>query len=174
MIVIIPSNRQIEIAHLTPLIESGARFLIIDDSEGTISLDHPQMRVFNWRDRRRILGDLDQYFPRKNGVARGVGFAIAWRESDPGESIIALDDDCRVYRKDFAEEVERSLSNIPRPMVTTPGDHLNILDLYAGSDGTLFPRGFPYSARADYCGATIGSEESRNVLFSLGMWKRRL
>ena len=86
MIVVIPSNRSVDLSYLGPLIDSGARFVIIDDSEGTIAIDHPQFRVLNWNDRRRILGDLDRHLPRRNGVCRTIGFIIAWRESDPGEA----------------------------------------------------------------------------------------
>jgi len=171
MIVVIPSNRRIELSYLEPLIECGARFIVVDDSDGTIAVDHPRFKVYNWRDRRRILGPLDDYFPRRNGACRDFGFCLAWRESDPGEAIVALDDDCRVYREDFAAAVEWSLSEAARPVATASGDHLNILDLYSGSQAGLFPRGFPYSARVDYAPATIEKMDRRRVLFSLGMWK---
>jgi hypothetical protein len=172
MIVVIPSNRRIELSHLGPLIDSGARFIVVDDSEGTIRVDHPSFAVYNWNDRRRILGALDEYFPRRNGSCRSFGFYRAWHESDPSEIIVALDDDCRVYEQRFAEEVERSLSNEARPVATVAGDHLNILDLYDQARASLFPRGFPYSARVDYSPAAISEESvTRNVVFSLGLWK---
>ncbi len=171
MIVVIPSNRSVNLSYLGPLIDSGARFIIVDDSEGTITINHPRFKVYNWNDRRRILGPSDEHFPRRNGVCRDFGFHIAWRESDPGEAIVALDDDCRVYREDFAEEVERSLSDALRPVATAAGEHLNILDLYNETEPAMFPRGFPYSARVGYCPATIEAAESHPVMFSLGMWK---
>ena len=41
MIVVVPSNRQIDLAHFEPLIARQARFIVDDDGEGTISIDHP-------------------------------------------------------------------------------------------------------------------------------------
>jgi hypothetical protein len=170
MIVVIPSYRGIDLSYLGGLIESGARFIVVDDSDGSITIHHPRFKVYNWRDRRRILGPLDERFPRRNGACRTFGFLLAWRESDPGEAIVALDDDCRVYRDDFAAAVERSLSDEARPVASVAGDHLNIFDLYRDPTG-LFPRGFPYSARLGYQPAAIGGEDRRRVLFSLGLWK---
>ena len=171
MIVIIPSNRQIDLSYLSPLIDAGARFIVVDDSEGSIAIDHPQFAVYNWGHRRSMLGPLDEYFPRRNGACRSFGFYCAWHQSDPGEIIVALDDDCRVPDEGFAAQVSRALSSDPRPEATTGGLHLNILDLYeAGAQG-LFPRGFPYSARIDYDDAVLGSPiTQRNVVFSLGLW----
>jgi hypothetical protein len=171
MIVVIPSNRRIELAYLGPLIDCNARFIVVDDSEGTIDIDHPSFTVYTWKDRRRMLGPLDEHFPRRNGSCRSFGFYRAWHESDPGEVIIALDDDCRVYNNEFAEEVVRSLSDEARPVATVAGDHLNIIDLYDQAVASLFPRGFPYSARVDYSGASVSESASRNVVFSLGLWK---
>ncbi len=171
MIVIIPTNRQINPEYLTPLIDSGARFIIIDDSEGCVKLDHPQFEVYHWGDRKKMLGHLDIGFPKKNGACRDFGFYIAWKTAEPHEIIIALDDDCKVYHPDFPRQVEQVLSPTPRPVVTTTGDHLNIFDLYQNPPDYLYPRGFPYSSRVDYSGITIKKPENRHVTFSLGMWK---
>ncbi len=171
MIVVIPTNRKVDLGNLVPLIESRARFIIVDDSEGTVSIDHPQFTVYNWKDRRRMLGPLDEFFPRRNGACRAFGFYVAWHESDPGEAIIALDDDCRVYHEDFAAEVELALSAEPRPVVTCLGDHLNILDLYTGSDSCLFPRGFPYSARGVRNPLEVSPGPGQAVAFNLGLWR---
>jgi hypothetical protein len=96
---------------------------------------------------------------------------MAWRQSDPGEAIVALDDDCRVYRQDFAAAVERTLSDRSRPIAQVPGPHFNILDVYASIEGPLFPRGFPYSARASYRPAMFGTASRQPVMFSVGLWK---
>ena len=170
MIVVIPSNRSIDLSYLGPLIDSNARFIVVDDGEGSISVDHPSFSVYTWKDRRKMLGPLDRFFPRNNGACRSFGFYRAWHDSDPGEIIVALDDDCRVRSGDFAEQVARSLSDEARPEATTVGEHLNILDLYESNDGSLFPRGFPYSARVNYSGATVSGNARRNVVFSLGLW----
>ena len=172
MIVVIPSNRNIDLDYLGPLIEEGARFIVVDDSEGNITTKHPQFAVYNWGDRRRILGELDPYFPRKNGACRSFGFYMAWKESDDDEILVALDDDCRVYHHDFPARVAAVLTDEPRPVARTAGMHLNILDLYDGAPDHLFPRGFPYSARLGYERAVVAGTESRPVKFSLGLWKR--
>lgn len=171
MIVVIPSNRTIQLDYLTPLIEAGARFVIVDDTEGSIRVDHPQFAVYNWSDRRRMLGPLEIGYPKRNGASRDFGFYIAWQQSDPGEIIIALDDDCEVYHPDYARQVEATLSSRPRPVADCSGDHLNILGLYADVSRQLYPRGFPYSARASAGGLELKAAESRPVTFSLGLWR---
>ena len=95
MIVIIPSNRQIDLSYLS-------------------APDRCWREIYPWsttaRDRSRsitpnlpsttgviagsMLGPLDEYFPRRNGACRSFGFYCAWHQSDPGEIIVALDDDC--------------------------------------------------------------------------------
>ena len=171
MIVVIPSNRTINLHYLDPLIEHGARFIIVDDSEGTIQIDHPQFEVYNWGDRKRMLGPLDVGFPKRNGASRDFGFYVAWRNSDPGEIVVALDDDCEVYDEGFYDQVHQVLSSDARPVVTCDGRHLNILDLYNGTPDGLFPRGFPYSARAHYGGVQVKTSGSRDVSFCLGLWR---
>ncbi|HTL31293.1 MAG TPA: hypothetical protein VL282_18820 [Tepidisphaeraceae bacterium] len=171
MIVVLPSNRSINLNHLAPLIEYGARFVIVDDSEGTIRIDHPQFEVYNWGHRRKMLGALDIGYPRRNGASRDFGFYVAWKNSDPDEIIVALDDDCEVYHADFFAQVNDTLSSRQRPVATCDGMHLNILDLYDGTSRQLFPRGFPYSARINYAGMQIRPAESRKVRFCLGLWQ---
>ena len=70
MIVIIPSNRAINLNYLTPLIDRGVRFIVVDDSEGSITVDHPQFEVYNWGDRKKMLGALDIGYPKRNGSSR--------------------------------------------------------------------------------------------------------
>ena len=47
MLVVIPSNREIKLEYFTPLIDSGARFIIVDDSEGSIHINHPNFKTFS-------------------------------------------------------------------------------------------------------------------------------
>lgn len=171
MIVIIPSNRKIKLDYFTPLIESGARFIVVDDTEGSIRVDHPQFRVYNWNDKNRMLGMLNIGFPKKNGACRDFGFYLAWKEAEPEEIIIALDDDCQVYHPDFALQAEKILSSDSRPVVSAEGEHLNILELYRDMPDHLFPRGFPYSARVGYKGMTVKEPIQKKVTCSLGLWK---
>ncbi len=171
MIVIIPSNRTINLNYLAPLIDRGARFVVVDDSEGTIRIDHPQFEVYNWADQNKMLGSLAIGYPRRNGASRDFGFYIAWNNSDPGEIIVALDDDCEIYHPDFYDQVNDSLSDRERPVATCEGTHLNFLSLYHGISDQLFPRGFPYSARVNSKGFRLKTAESRSVMFCLGLWK---
>jgi reversibly glycosylated polypeptide len=171
MIVVIPTNRVINLSYLEPLIAHGVRFVVVDDSDGRIKINHPQFEVYNWADRRRILGLLDLGFPRRNGASRDFGFYIAWKNSDADEIIVTLDDDCEVYHQDFFGQVKQTLSYREVPTATCDGIHLNILDLYEQIPDGLFPRGFPYSSRVDYQGMRIQSAETRQVSFCLGLWK---
>jgi len=150
MIVVIPSNRSINLEYIQPLIDSGARFVIVDDSEGSISVHHPAFRVFSWKDRRALLGENEIAIPRKNGACRDLGFVIAWKEADDNEIIVALDDDCKIYTNTFARDVELSLSTAARPIAHCAGLHLNVFDIYADAPNNLFPRGIPYTSRTPY------------------------
>lgn len=172
MIVIIPSNRTINLNYLEPLIEAGAHFLVVDDSDGNIKVNHPQFEVFNWNDRKRMLGKLDRGFPRRNGACRDFGFYLAWQRSEPDEIIVALDDDCCVDAPNFHDEVEEALLPQRLPVAQAAGVHFNVLNLYKDQEAAhLFPRGFPYSARDQYQSWTIGSEEECCVDFHLGLWR---
>jgi hypothetical protein len=171
MIVVIPTNRAVNFAYLRPLIDAGARFFVIDDSEGRVEITHPQFTVLNWNDRRRMLGPWDEFFPRRNGSCRLFGFYVAWKESDANEVVVALDDDCEVYHEDFGARVEAALSVAPRPVASGNGRHLNIFDAYEDVPAALFPRGFSYSARLDYERCELTDTTEQAPAFCLGMWQ---
>lgn len=171
MIVVIPTNRNINLEYLSALIDEGVRFIIVDDTEGNIEINHPQFDVYNWGHRRKMLGSLEKGYPKRNGASRDFGFYVAWKNSDPGEIVVALDDDCKIYHEDFKQQVESALSPASRPTLSCDGDHLNILDIYKDMPDNLFPRGFPYSERIGYSGITVGAEAETNPLFCLGLWK---
>jgi len=170
MLVVIPSNRNVNFDYLRPLIDAGARFIVVDDTPGSIRIDHPAFAVYNWEDRRRILGELDASFPRRNGACRDFGFFIAWREADNDEIIVALDDDCEVMRADFATAVEAALSPATHAYWKGAGRHANILDLYDNTPPDLFPRGFPYEERIGYRPREIEGTLSGRSAFNLGLW----
>lgn len=171
MIIVVPSNRSVNLGYLAPLIDAGSRFIIVDDSPGTIAIDHPAFRVYNWEDRKRMLGELDEWFPRRNGACRDFGFYVAWHEADHDEIIIALDDDCEVTSHEFAAEVTAALDSAARPVLGEGLRHLNILDLYEGTPDNLFPRGFPYEYRGAYRRASAnGKVHSDAPVFNLGLW----
>ncbi|GMV52183.1 MAG: hypothetical protein AMXMBFR67_37260 [Nitrospira sp.] len=171
MICVIPSCRRIEMANFEPLIEAGARFIIVDDSPGSIRISHPQFSVYNWEDRRRFLGANEVAIPRGNGACRNLGFYVAWRESSPEELVLALDDDC-VVGPEFPKEVDAILSRAERPLVQGDGGHFNTFDLF--DDARLscrFPRGFPYSQRVGYQPWSTTTCASRPVAFNVGLWR---
>ena len=171
MIVIIPTCRTITLNYLTPLIDEGARFIIVDDSYGSVKIDHPQFEVYNWQDRRRLLGPNEVAIPRGNGGCRNLGFYVAWKEADDDEIIIALDDDCVVESREFIEKVESILGYAEKPYALGFGQHFNIFDLFENSElQSLFPRGFPYSQRLGYNPRVFDESVSREVLFNVGLW----
>ncbi len=171
MLVIIPSNREITLSYLTPLIEYGARFIIVDDTPGSITIDHPQFRVYNWEDRKKMLGPLDVAIPKRTGASMVFGFFIAWQEAEDDEIIITFGDDCEVTDSNFPMAVENALSHMVRPEMKGQGLHLNILNLYEDVSKDLFPRGFPYAARATNRPCTLGPEVSSTADFNLGLWQ---
>jgi hypothetical protein len=172
MIVVIPSCRAISLNYLTPLIDGGARFIIVDDTPGSIKIDHAQFQVFNWQDRRRLLGLNEIAIPRGNGACRNLGFYIAWKEAQDDEIIIALDDDCRVDSGDFIEQVEWILKNTEKPVASGLGHHFNTFDLFENIElRKLFPRGFPYSRRVGYNRWRFDNTASRQVFFNVGLWR---
>ncbi len=171
MIVVVPTAREIRLEYLGPLIEAGARFIIVDDSVGRVKVNHPQFRVYNWGHQDRDLGELAKAIPRGNGACRDYGFLIAWRESEPREVIVALDDDCLVGEAEWARDAELALSESLRPCVLTRERHWNVLDLYEGTPSDIFPRGFPYRARVDYAPRGFGDEMVCEPMFHLGLWR---
>ena len=170
MIVIIPSNRTITLENLTPLIDDGARFIIVDDPPGSITIDHPQFEVYNWNDRKRMLGALDIGIPRRTGACMAFGFYIAWHDAAKDEIIITFGDDCEITDRAFPAKVREALSNRPRPLMSGTTPSFNILDAYETVGPDLFPRGFPYSERGSYVPWTAGDAVSAPSAFNLGLW----
>ena len=172
MIVVVPSCRQVDPATFAPLVDAGARFIIVDDSEGRISSPHPSFRVVNWGDHARLLGDNAIAIPRRNGACRDLGFFLAWKEAEPGELVIALDDDCKVEDADFAGLIERRLTDGVHRAARGAGKFFNIFDLFeTPRDERLFPRGFPYSARLGYRRWSFDAEARGTVAFNVGLWR---
>jgi hypothetical protein len=169
MLVVIPTSRSVSLDYLRPLIEFGARFIVVYDGEENTRIDHPQFATYNWNDQNRMLGSDVVAIPRRNGACRDFGFYIAWREADLDEIVIALDDDEQIEDEDFGERVEKVLSDASRLVVTGVGSHFNTTDCYQNTDDNVFPRGFPYSKRAGYTKWTFGAPSSGTVKFNLGL-----
>jgi hypothetical protein len=170
MIIVVPTNRSVSLDYLRPLIDSGARFIVVDDSPGSVTVPHPAFTVYSWEDRRRMLGELDKHFPRRNGACRDFGFYVAWCEADPDEIIIALDDDCEITRPDFPAAVEAALSPRAHASWSGAGRHANILELYSNVPDNLYPRGFPYHERVGHGRWQFGAPVKGAASFNLGLW----
>jgi len=171
MIVVIPSCRHIDLNHLSPLIDAGARFIVVDDSPGSIRVDHPNFTVLNWSDRHRLLGIHEEAVPRGNGACRNLGFYLAWQESEPDEIVVALDDDC-VVPEMFVGDLDAVLSDAARPTAGGEGRHFNMFDLFTEPRfRDLFPRGFPYSHRLGYRHWELCPSQPSRVVFNVGLWR---
>jgi hypothetical protein len=172
LIVIIPTGREINLDNVEPLIEHGARFIVIDDSEGSIEVPHPSFEVYNWGHRRKMLGKNEIAIPKKTGACRDFGFYIAWHSSEEDEIILSIDDDCVVENSDFGEQVESLLNHGRTKMVHGEGRQFNIFDLYSNLDSQqIFPRGFPYSERFSYKRWSFVDCKLGPLFFNLGLLK---
>ncbi len=172
MIVVIPTCRGVNLEYLAPLIDHGCRFIVVDDTEGSVKVNHRSFEVYAWPDRSRLLGDKAIAIPRGNGACRDLGFYIAWKEGEDDEIIVALDDDCVVESHKFVDQVLSSLDARERPVVSGLGRHFNIFDLYDDSAiRSQFPRGFPYAARIGYQPWAVHDVAHSDVLMHLGLWR---
>jgi len=171
VIVVIPTCRGVNLRSLAPLIDHGCRFIVIDDTAGSIRIDHRQFEVYDRSDRTRLLGRNEIAIPTGNGACRDLGFYIAWREGDADEIIVALDDDCIVESPEFISRVTSLFVSGGRAGISGSGRHFNIFDLY--DDPTIrsqYPRGFPYSARVDYTPWRVDAGDHGPVRMNLGLW----
>ncbi|MBI5768236.1 MAG: hypothetical protein HZA93_10600 [Verrucomicrobia bacterium] len=155
--------------YLRPIAEAGIEIIVVFDGENPPTGADRRLRIYGWKERKKILGRDDDFFPRRNGACRSFGFLLAWRELGENELVIALDDDCEVGA-DFVEKLQRVFATTQRPQLRTPGVHLNALDAYTGIERPLFPRGFPYSARLNYTTASAVENVRVAPRFNLGLW----
>lgn len=169
MIIIIPSRREISLDYLQPALAAGARVIVVDDTPGTISVDHPQVEVYNWADKERIAGDWLPAFPGLNGACMSFGFYLAWRDADDDELILTLGDDCRLDLPDFPERMEWALSPRSAPVAESKGRFINYVELLEGHQPHMFTRGFPYSDRMEHRPFEIGAAVDVAPAFNLGM-----
>ena len=169
MIIVIPSNRTLNLDYLAPLLDRGHRLIVVDDTPGSIPSQHPDIEVHNWGDRKRFLGELDDLFPRRNGACRTFGLLLAWRDSDPDDLIVALDDDCEVPAG-FDADVLAAFEPRALPVAEGGERHFNIVDCYRDMPEGLFPRGFPYSDRLGYEPRPTAAARPARPRFNLGLW----
>jgi hypothetical protein len=173
MIVVIPTARAIRLDYIEALIAYGARVVVVNDTAAPVAVDHPQVEVLGLDDRERLLGSRAIAIPHGTGSCRDLGFYVAWRDAGDDDIIVALDDDCWVQDESFVADLVAAMSPAQRPVAVGEGRHFNCLDVYAGVDDDLFPRGFPYSARLGYRPWQIGRNgtDPRAPAMNLGLWR---
>ena len=171
MLIVIPTSRSVSLEYLQPLIDFGARFIVVDDSEGSVKIDHPQFSIYTWKDQDHMLGG--DVIASLGATALAVILVSTSHggKSDAGEIVIALDDDCKIEDHNFCQRVEAVLSDAPRPVAMGAGVHFDVLDCYSNTEDNIFPRGFPYSHRATYRKWKFGGRSSGVVNFNLGLWR---
>ena len=77
MLIVIPTSRSVSLEYLQPLIDFGARLIVVDDSEGSIKIDHPQFSTYTWKDQDRMLGGDVIAIPRRNGACGDFGVSTS-------------------------------------------------------------------------------------------------
>jgi hypothetical protein len=151
--VVIPSIRNINEAYLEPL--RGHKFLVIDDSDGNVSktgwsLD---VSVYDYEDRRRILGDSEYLVSKKSPSCKTLGLYIAFKEGY--DQCVLLDDDVSLENSpDFLDRnpVGRFVKGL---RVDHGSEWVNSTELMSNTEG-LYSRGVPYEHRRE--GKAVVSE----------------
>ncbi len=169
MIVVIPTIKRIELEYIQPFIDSGCRIIVVDDTDDEIIyIKGPNIEVLHYSDRQKILGELANCIPRKNGACRDLGLLMAYLEGEENEIVICLDDDC-IIDEDYIQKAEKALGEKTIRIVHTTNAFYNPLDLYRDL-GEIFPRGFPYEERGKPKDYSYENTVTGNVVFNLGLW----
>ena len=171
MIVIIPTRRSISLEYLLPALEAGARIIVVDDTPGTVNIDHPQVEVYNWSDKERIAGPWIDAFPGLNGACMSFGFLLAWRDAGDDEQILTLGDDCRLDLPEFVSRMRSALSPRLVPVAESVGRYINYIELIEDCPKDLFTRGFPYTERVNHSPFEIGEPVMASPAFNLGLFR---
>jgi hypothetical protein len=123
--------------------------IIVDDSDGKVEINKPNVRMFDYKKQKELLGDLYEGFEKfhKSSSCKNFGNWVAYNEGY--DIVIGIDSDC-VCPIDIIEK------------------HLKALDMegYGWANPLYkihwYPRGFPYSKR--------GLE----VVANMGLWEDTL
>lgn len=120
--------------------------IIIDDSNGKVKIDKPNVTLYDYKKQEEYLCDLYPMFDKwfhKSSACKNLGHYIAYKEGY--DVIIEIDSDC-ICPSDLVE------------------CHLTALNIKGGSwvnplqKKGLYPRGYPYSKR------------NKEVVANLGLW----
>jgi hypothetical protein len=124
----------------------------------------------------RAIGVADDFIPWNTDNRRNVGFLRAWEHG--AEVLVSIDDDnyCRPG-DDFVgahQVVGQPAGSLAGFRVADGGPWFNICELLEPeTDGPLYPRGFPYSARSAAARAELGPATGRSaarVVANAGLW----
>lgn len=164
-----PSIRNVNPAYLDQVPEEIPVYLV-DDSNGNIEANRPNMKIFRYADYTDVLGADEDLIPRKTDTCRSFGFYMAWK--DGFRKVITLDDDCDTHpgfmngHSIIGEEITaRTVDQKP---------WYNTLDnLKMSVDGQpsdrFYARGVPYWIREHQPEASFGESTGR-VVCNMGMW----
>jgi len=169
MIVVIPSNRGVNLNYIEPFLNYNCRVIIVDDTEDErISVKASNIEVFHHSDRKKYLGELEDCIPRKNGACRDFGLLVAYREGEMGETVICLDDDCKID-DEYIPKASNALGLKTLVLAETKHPFYNPLDIY-DLEMEIYPRGFPYEERGRPRDYNYTKTVTGNVVFNLGLW----
>jgi hypothetical protein len=137
--------------HITPTDEwinalPDCDIIIVDDSNGKVKIDKPNVRMFDYIKQKELLGDLYEDFEKfhKSSSCKNFGHWLAYNEGY--DVIIGIDSDC-VCPPDIIEK------------------HLEALSMKGGLWENplykigIYPRGYPYWAR------------DKEVVANVGLWR---
>ena len=120
--------------------------IIIDDSNGKVEINKPNVKMYDYEKQKDVLGDLyddfDKYF-HKSSACKNLGHYIAYNSGY--DVMIEIDSDC-ICPPDVIEAHLTALN-------MKGGDWVNPLQKKG-----LYPRGYPYSMR------------DKEVVANLGLW----
>lgn len=169
-VVVMPSIRTINLDYLAPIPEA-VKVLVVDDSNGSISANRPNMDVYRYDDYRKLLGDDEQIIPRKTDTCRSFGFYLAWKQGY--KYIVTLDDDCLTH-PGFLEghslvgQTQTLKSVDVHPWYNTL-DNL-ALELNGEPSPRFYARGFPYRYRLVPHEVPSFGKLTGRVVCNMGMW----
>lgn len=163
---VIPSIRNINLEFIKYL-PTEIDIIVVDDSDGNISPNRENMRVFDYATQKKIMGADYDLIPHKTAACRNFGFYLAWREGY--EIILTIDDDC-ILPDDFVEGYALLGKEVELDTQQCEGWY-NTIDML-NTDQKLFARGYPYEER--YQKEISTSKTCAKVVCNHGLWRRYL
>jgi hypothetical protein len=164
-LVVIASIRDINPAFLES-IPTEVPVLVVDDSDGNIRSNRPNMTVVRYKDQRDYLGEYDDLVVKKSPSCKSFGLIYAYREGY--RRVIGLDDDCDTRTcPDFMTHADLVGKTIEVDCVSSANGWFNPCSLLV--NGRMYSRGYPYELRGvdeNY----VREKCSGRVVFNAGLW----